>query len=106
MFTRMEKDARQRALFRVSFHCDLAETVDERALAFHREMRSILLTIFRSLAANRGLREPWTPESCASTFAAVVGGLLLHWALERPGFRLAPDGTAMLALVLDSLIAS
>ena len=100
----LESDPRQQGLFRVMLRLDivLADQAEDHGSSFHDEVASTLIRIFQAIERDTGLPSAWTPERAATMLSATVLGLIVEWALGRQGFRLSPDGTNLIKLILCS----
>ncbi|MDR3440161.1 TetR family transcriptional regulator [Telmatospirillum sp.] len=102
-FSQMQAAPRQRSLLKILLQLDFAASDDEAdgGSVFQLQLRTSLIKIFSSIDRNGGLPSPWTPDSAALTFCAVLNGLVNEWARGKDDFDLVPDAEKIVRALLS-----
>ena len=87
-------DDGRRAMIRAFVTMGLKLTDEERAafLEFQQRMLVVLTEIFQAAAARGQLAASWSPATAAMALYAMMGGLMISWAMGSPEVQLAPGG--------------
>lgn len=103
-FAHLQTDPRQRRMLRVLLQFDWSSSEDESGDGndFQQQFRDSLVKVFAAAKRNRVLPAPWTPQTAAIAFSALVNGLINEWARGKTDFELVPDGTVIVRSVLDA----
>lgn len=104
MFERLDSNPRQRRLTLVVMRTDITNASEPgySGSTFHNEMRMTLQRIFQAIDRDGGLSAAWPPHKAASMFGAMVGGLIMEWALSAEDMHLSVDGSDLIRAVLAS----